>query len=274
MSTHTRWLVNGREQRVDPDDRGLAYGDGLFETMAARDGELRWLEHHLERLREGCERLRIPLSDPSSLAAEIRAAVPSRGAAVAKLMLTRGSGARGYRPPEPCFPTRILGIVAWPKHPEANYTAGISLGLCTLRLADSPLAGLKHLCRLEQVLAQQELAGRSLTEGLLRDVRGNVVGGTMSNLFLIKDGRLATPKLDRCGVRGVMRKIVLEAASELALHPVETDLDLAAVQEADEIFVTNAVFGIWPVREFGGAAFPVGPQTRALQRLLGYEHAA
>jgi 4-amino-4-deoxychorismate lyase len=273
MSTDTQWLVNGRKRQVDPSDRGLAYGDGVFETMAAHDGVLRWLEQHLTRLARGCEQLGIPMPDRHALAAEVVAAVPARGSRVVKLMITRGSGARGYRPPEPCVPTRILGIGAWPDYPEANYTHGIRLGLSTIRLADSPLAGLKHLCRLEQVLAQQELAGLGLIEGLLRDARDRVVSGSMSNLFLVRDQRLVTPQLDRCGVRGVMRDIVLAAARDSGLAAEEQPVELADVHAADELFVTNSVLGIWPVREFLDTRVAVGPITQALQRQLGYAHA-
>ena len=264
------WLVNGLPQRVDPADRGLAYGDGLFETMAAKDARIRWLDQHLQRLESGCRQLLMPSPDTAALSAEIAAALPTSGRAVVKLILTRGSGARGYRPPQTPVTTRILGIGAWPDYPASNYTAGISLGVCGLRLGDSCVAGLKHLCRLEQVLAQQELAGLGVEEGVLLDVRGHAVGGTMTNLFAVKDETLLTPKLDRCGVRGVMRRIVLETAIDAGLKAMETELDLNALEQADELFVTNALVGVWPVNRLQARTFSVGSKTRTLQRLLGY----
>ena len=166
------WLVNGRQTGVDPSDRGLAYGDGLFETMAAANGSIRWLDYHLERLAAGCERLAIQAPDLREIREEIGAHCPRSGRAVVKLIVTRGSGARGYGPPPPGKPTRILAISAWPSYPPENYSAGIRVRDCDLRLAEAPrLAGLKHLCRLEQVLAELELPS-SAQQGLLpRDRR-------------------------------------------------------------------------------------------------------
>jgi 4-amino-4-deoxychorismate lyase len=192
------WLVNGRPGGVDPSDRGLAYGDGLFETMGAVNGTIRRLDYHLERLAEGCARLAMPPLDERTIRDEIRAHCPRSGRAVVKLIVTRGPGARGYGPPARSEPTRILSISAWPNHPAENYSAGIRVKVCELRLAEAPrLAGMKHLCRLEQVLAELEL-GRSAQQGLLLDASGRVVGGTRCNLFAVRDGRLLTPALERC----------------------------------------------------------------------------
>jgi 4-amino-4-deoxychorismate lyase len=265
------WLVNGRQERVDPRDRGLAYGDGLFETMACRSGGIRWIEYHLDRLSYGCRRLAIPVPDRSALRAEILASCPSAGSAVVKLILTRGVGERGYRAPEHAAPTRIVSTASWPDIPTEHYTAGVSLKTCTLRLGENPqLAGLKHLCRLEQVLAQMELAGTDADEGLLRSSSGFVVGGITSNLFAVRRGKLLTPRLARCGVSGVMRRVVLQHAADSFVDAVETDLDRAALLDSEELFITNAVFGIKPVRALDERAFDVGATTRRLMHALGY----
>lgn len=267
------WLVNGApDGAVHPSDRGLAYGDGLFETMAARDGAVPWLGHHLERLADGCRRLAIPLPDPHRLREEIRSQVPATGRAVVKLIVTRGSGARGYAPPGDPNPTRLIGIAPWPEHPASNYTRGIRMRTLKLRLGENAaLAGLKHLCRLEQVLARQELQHAPDDEGLMLDGRGFAIGGTSCNVFAVTAGsRVGTPRLDRCGVRGVMRRIVLERCAALGLEASERDMDVAALYAAEELFVTNAVFGIWPVRRLDGQVFEPGRVTRALQDALGY----
>jgi 4-amino-4-deoxychorismate lyase len=259
---------------LDPADRGLAYGDGLFETMAASDGVIRWFDLHLDRLEEGCRRLEIPAPSRSLLAHEIGAHCPKDGRAVVKLIVTRGPGARGYLPPEPANPTRVLAISPWPDYPDSNYRIGISARVCQLRLGESPsLAGIKHLCRLEQVLAQLELRGYAVQQGLLLDMSGHVVGGTSSNLFAVCDGELITPALARCGIKGVMRRAVLELARTLGIRAAERDLALADVLAADELFVTNALFGIWPVTEIDGRRFGVGPTTRRLMSQLGYSDA-
>jgi 4-amino-4-deoxychorismate lyase len=272
----TLWLVNGQTTGVDPADRGLAYGDGLFETMAADGGRIRWLDYHFERLEDGCRRLGIDVPARALLREEIAAACPRAGRAAVKLIVTRGAGARGYAPPDPApTPTRIVGISSWPDYPSDRYTVGIRVQTCRLRLAEgSALAGLKHLGRLEQVMASRELRGTDAAQGLLLDVSGRVVSGTSSNLFVVKDGALTTPALTRCGVRGVMRRVVLETAASLGLACRECDIDPADLAAADELFMTNALFGLWPVARLDARSFATGSLTQRLMRELGYGVAA
>jgi len=264
------WLVNGQPTGVDPADRGLAYGDGLFETMAARDGEIRRLDMHLDRLETGCRRLEIPPPARASIAAELQTHCPRSGRAVVKLIVTRGSGARGYPVPEHPQPTRVLAISPWPELVEVHYKTGIAVRTCALRLGESSaLAGLKHLNRLEQVLAQLELRDADVQQGLLLDTRDYVVGGTSCNVFAARGGQLVTPALARCGIKGVMRRAVLEAAPRLAIPASERDLTLDELRAADEVFMTNAIVGIWPVSSLDGRRFAVGPITRRLMDELG-----
>jgi 4-amino-4-deoxychorismate lyase len=266
---NTLWLVNGQPTGVDPADRGLAYGDGLFETMAAVDGRIRWLDLHLDRLEEGCRRLEIPAPSRSLLVQEIGAHCPARGRVVIKLIVTRGPGTRGYLPPEPASPTRVLAISEWPEFPPAHYRHGIKMRTCQLRLGENPaLAGIKHLCRLEQVLAQLELRGYGVQQGLVLDTSGHVAGGTSSNVFAVSGSRLATPSLVRCGIKGVMRRAVLEAARSLGIDAEEREVTPAELQDADEIFVTNALFGIWPVAELDDRRLAIGPTTKRLMAHL------
>jgi 4-amino-4-deoxychorismate lyase len=265
----TIWLVNGRRAGVDPADRGLAYGDGLFETMAAVDGRLRWLDYHLERLADGCRRLAIPAPDSAVVRAEIAAHCPQSGRAIVKLIVTRGPGERGYPPPEQSQPTRILGISSWRQPPQTHYTEGIRVRVCAMRLGESPaLAGLKHLCRLEQVMAQIELRDQDVEQGLLLDTSGHVVGGTSMNVFAVRGSALLTPAVTRNGIAGVMRRVVLERAPELGLEPIETILELEDIERADELFMTNALVGIWPVAKLDARAYALGPVTRRLMRHL------
>lgn len=274
-STTTDWLIDGKPGRVDPRDRGLAYGDGLFETMAAVSGRIRWLDHHLDRLAEGCRRLAIPRPDRNVLRREINAVCPPRGRAVVKLILTRGASARGYAPPDDPQATRIVGTARWPTHPRSYYTHGIELRTLKLRLGENPtLAGIKHLCRLEQVLARVELNDLGAQEGLLLDTSGFVVGGTASNVFAVSGTTLLTPAIRRCGVSGVMRRVVLESCGQLGLQAEEVDLEHTALGDADELFMTNAVVGIWPVRAFDGQSGTGAVVARRLQHLLGYDHRA
>jgi 4-amino-4-deoxychorismate lyase len=265
----TLWLVNGERSGVDPADRGLAYGDGLFETMRAERGTVMRFDLHYARLREGCERLAIPIPNRALIESELAAHLPAQSRAIAKLIVTRGAGTRGYRPPPNPQPTRVLAISPWTDYPASHYADGIRVRTCELRLGENPrLAGIKHLCRLEQVLAQLELRDGEVEQGLLLDASGRVVGGTSSNVFIVRAAHLETPAITRCGIRGVMRRAVIAAATELALRVTETDLALRDIENADEIFVTNALFGMWPVAQLDGRRLAVGPVTRRLMRHL------
>jgi 4-amino-4-deoxychorismate lyase len=238
--------VNGRKSMsVDARDRGLQYGDGVFETMRVRRGRIRLLEYHLERLAAGCSRLDI--AGPSLVALRrelVRIAAP-RSEGVLKLILTRGNGRRGYRPTgrERC--TRIVALHGLPKAAPHGAAAPARVRLCETPLGLNPrLAGLKTLNRLESVLARAEWSDERIWEGLMRDVDGNIVCGTMSNLFLRRGSILMTPVLDRCGVAGVMRRWILEAAAELSLRAAERRIHWTDLSEAEEVFMSNAVIGV------------------------------
>ena len=265
-------LIDGRETTALPaDDRGLAYGDGLFETMRLSDGVVPLLDLHLERLAAGCRRLALTPPPAELLVAEIDRVRAGQCDAVVKVMLTRGSGGRGYAPPAEATERRIVSCHALPSWPPANYTDGVGVWLCATRLGRNPaLAGLKHLARLEQVMASLEASPPGCAEGLMRDVDGAIVEGIRSNLFVLRDGVLTTPALDECGVAGVMRRFVIEAAATTGLPAAEARLSLDDLQAAEEVFLTSSVFGIWPVARLvdPAHAWPVGPRTRQLMATL------
>lgn len=266
----SRCLINGeRRESVAADDRGLHYGDGLFETLAVRDGACEFWDRHLQRLLLGCERLHIPVPEPDLLAAETRRLTQGVQRAVLKILLTRGSGGRGYRVAEPMRPTRILRLTDWPAYPAENAESGVRLRLCAQRLGDNPtLAGIKHLNRLEQVLARMEWDDPEIAEGLVMDHAERIIEGTFTNIFMVRNGMLVTPVLDRCGVAGVMRGVVMELAAAERIACEEGRITLDRLLGADEIFLTNSVIGIWPAHRFEGWRQPAGPLTRTLQTAL------
>lgn len=262
-------LVNGSDQSgVDPGDRGLSYGDGLFETLAVSAGQALEWEAHLERLGRGCARLGIPPPDPSVLAEEATRIIPADGRGVLKIILTRGSGGRGYRPPSEPLPTRILALYPWPDYAPACYREGVAVRLCETRLGRNPaLAGLKHLNRLEQVLARSEWADEDIAEGLMLDEQGQVIEGTMSNLFVLSEGRLHTPALEQCGVAGIVRARVLEVAASLGIETRVAPLRLEQVLQAQEAFLSNSLIGIWPIRTVRAGAGRVFGTAQTAQRV-------
>ena len=256
-----RVLVNGREtHEIDARDRGLHYGDGLFETIAVVEGTAVRLSLHLDRLARGCTRLGLPCPSREQLETEIERLVGSESRAVLKIIVTRGIGARGLTVDPQSVPTRILSIHPWPSYPPQWAESGVAVRICSTVLGDQPaLAGIKHLNRLEYVLARREWQDPQIAEGLLRDRSGALVCGTISNLFVVRDGRVLTPAVDRCGVAGTVRAAVLERAHALGIPAVQAVITDGDVAQADEVFLTNALIGLWPVNRLGEQTWTAGP---------------
>ncbi|KJH74451.1 aminodeoxychorismate lyase [Pseudomonas sp. ES3-33] len=261
------WVDGQPAHAVSLKDRGLGYGDGLFETIAVRNGTPVLLDRHLVRLLEGCQRLAINL-DGAVVRTELLAYALALGEGVLKLIVTRGESARGYAP-DPVVAARRIMLGNPPAiYPPAHAEQGVRLFPCVTRLSLQPLlAGLKHLNRLEQVIARSEWQDVEHAEGLMLDQAGRVVEGVFSNLFLVRDGVLITADLGRCGVAGVMRAELLFQAESSAIPVQIIDITLEQLQWADEVFVCNSVYGIWPVRAYAALSWPVGPLTRKLQTI-------
>ncbi|PTS83461.1 aminodeoxychorismate lyase [Pseudomonas sp. HMWF032] len=261
------WVDGQPAELLSITDRGLAYGDGLFETIAVSAGQPSLLERHLARLAEGCTRLYIPVDLPL-VRAHLLAFSQQVGEGVVKLMLTRGDGQRGYALPQPVRPRLILQAAAKPVYPSAHAEQGVRLFPCATRLAEQPLlAGLKHLNRLEQVLARSEWQDTEHAEGLMQDGSGRVIEGVYSNLMLVSAGVLMTADLSRCGVAGVMRAELLAQAAALGVECQVRDISYAELLAADEVMLCNSLYGVWPVRALLVHDWPVGPLTRKLQAI-------
>lgn len=269
------WVDGQPAHSVPLADRGLAYGDGLFETMSVSAGRIPLLPRHLQRLSSGCQRLGISL-DLAALEQQLQAFCQDIDSAVCKLIVTRGDGLRGYAAPADQPARIILQASPLPVWPASHACDGIRLFPCRTRLALQPaLAGLKHLNRLEQVLARAEWNDPAYAEGLMLDQNGLLVEGVFSNLFLVCGGRLLTPRLDQAGVAGIMRELVLELAASQGLEVIEGQLPATELARADEVFMCNSLYGIWPVIEHDGQHWPVGSLTRTLQHHLNeyFQHA-
>ncbi|MDO8843371.1 aminodeoxychorismate lyase [Methylicorpusculum sp.] len=262
------YLVNGQiKHEIAITDRGFSYGDGLFETIEIDRGIPLFFNRHLKRLSAGCQRLRIPLFETDLLIAEVKQALQGEEHGVLKIIITRGSGGRGYRQPDPVTPTRVISVHPSPEYPSHFQTQGVNLIFCETRLGLNPaLAGVKHLNRLEQVMARAEWNSDTIQEGLMQDIQGHVIEGTMSNFFLVKGNRLITSFIDQCGVAGIMRSVVMDCADELDIAVSEQWLDKADLLEADELFICNSLIKIWPVSNLESQVYPVGPMTRAISQ--------
>lgn len=261
-------LVNGKPSDVVAiTDRGFQYGDGLFETIEVHQNAPIFLEKHIQRLNHDSQRLLLPKLDLDLLCFEISQLCQNAGDAVLKIIVTRGSGGRGYRQPENIKPTRILSLHPFPDYPKSFYTDGIVARVCKTRLGLNPtLAGMKHLNRLEQVLARAEWNDVAMHEGIMCDFNGRVIEGTMTNLFYAKNGELFTAKLNLCGISGILRGWVFEK-----INVIEHDFLIDDLFNADEIFVCNSIMGICGVRQIENQFFKIGDMTQKLQHALENE---
>jgi 4-amino-4-deoxychorismate lyase len=240
---------------ISPLDRGLAYGDGVFRTLAITQGRPRWWADHLEKLDGDCSRLDLPRPTSVDWESDLAMLGPLPGQGVLRLTVTRGEGPRGYRYPERGTGSRILAC--WEAESVTYPAEGLTLRVCSLRLAHQPaLAGVKHLNRLENVLARAEWTDPDIHEGVLLDQAGHVVSGVMSNLFLWRAGRLLTPRVDRCGVAGVGRDRLLAQAAADGLRAQEAEFGLTELLDADEILLTNSLMGLRRVYRVGERTWP------------------
>lgn len=258
-----------RVSAVPPDDRALAYGDGLFETMRVHRGEVPWWDAHWSRLDRGAARLRLALPRQSRVRSEAGQLFDGRDG-VLKLQLSRGGGGRGYAPPMASEPTWILSRHSMPPPGPAE---GLALRWCDTRMALQPaLAGIKHCNRLEQVLARAEwqapgAVDTDADEGLMRSTDGDVVCATAANLFVLHGERWRTPAVDRCGVAGVCRQWLLDR-----FGIEQARLSVADVETADAVVLANAVRGILPVARLGTRRWSPHPRVREWQRHLADVH--
>ena len=260
------FLLNGKAaDSISLQDRGFMYGDGLFETIAVRNQQFEFWRKHIQRLLDGCRRLSIPAPAPDILLAEARSLVTPGEDTVIKIVITRGSGGRGYRLPQQAHPNRILTCYEWPSHPPEKVIQGIVAIYCRNTIGmNKKLAGIKHLSRLENVMARNEWDDEIISEGLMLNSAGHVIEGTMSNFFLVKNGQLCTPDLSKSGVTGIMREVILELAQDLQIPVKVGNFVTADVDIADEIFFANSLIGIWPVRQLEHKCYKLGSVTQSL----------
>jgi 4-amino-4-deoxychorismate lyase len=263
-------LVNGAiSAKLAIANRAIAYGDGLFETIALIDGSPQHWTRHYRRLNAGCERLGIECPPDSILQRDLAKAQkysPVTTRAVLKIIVTRGEGDRGYAPDPSGKPTRIVQISPWRIPIVAPTIPPLTLTTCLTRLGLNPsLAGIKHLNRLEQVLAAREVLGARADEGVMFDLADHAIAGTRSNLFVVSDGVIRTPNLEAAGVAGIMREIVFEEASSVGAGVLEGSIARGDLDLAEEIILTNSLRGVQPVTRF----VTQEGRSRALSTTLG-----
>lgn len=274
----TQVLINGQwHSQIEQTDRGFQYGDGLFETMAYRNGQILFWREHLQRLNYGCERLDLPavseqqwLDDLKQLKSRLN--TPQ---AVIKLILTRGSSGRGYNYLKQAITaTRVVAQYPWPQYPE-SFSHGVRLRLCKTPVSvNTALAGIKHLNRLDNVLARHEWQDPDIAEGIMLDDAQNVIEGTMSNIFMVKNNILLTPSLTRAGVEGIIRNKIINLARQNSIEVQESLISHEDLLSMDEVFITNSLIGVWPVNQIENSTFDQHVLSQKFSELLKQDTSA
>ena len=264
--------INGKlTNKISIEDRAVQYGDGVFETIAAKDRSLAFWKEHYQRLNKGCKILKIKCPSELFLRKEINKFIKKtkKNKFILKIIISRGIGGRGYNPPRNSKPTRILGIYDWPNYLEKNFTKGIMMDVCKTRISAQPfLSQIKHLNRLEQIIARSEWQNKSISESIMLDLNDNVIEGTMSNIFGIKKNIFYTPIIENSGVEGIMRGVILKLLKKNKKKYVIKKITLKEFLKFDEVFVCNSIFGIWPVIKVSKKKFSFGEKTKKIINLL------
>lgn len=267
--------INGRiDASPTAHDRGLSYGDGLFETLLVQKSRLPLQDLHLSRLNNGASTLQITYDEKelTQYISHLLLAAKESGVeeAVLKIVVTRGMAGRGYQPKVSAPATIMLGLYPLPLIPESYYSEGVKVFLCNHRLPkNKKLAGIKHLNKLDYVLASLEWLDLDYHEGLLFDADNYLVEALSRNVFVLSKGKLLTPSLEHSGVAGILRKLVIEKYSKiLGLEVIEKELTLEALLTTEEVFLCNSITGFWPVQAIMDSEVQQSGVAQQLQQLF------
>jgi len=271
-------LINGvAANYLNSDDRAIHYGDGLFETILCQSNRLYYWQKHFLRLQAGAKKLGLNCPTENVLLNDIKKLLNSNESAddksyAIKIILTRGIGRRGYAIDKQMAGSRLVSLSVMDK----NYSSLLSgqllsgdLFLCKQQVSiNESLAGLKHLNRLENVLARNEWTDARYIDGLMLNARQHIIEGSMSNVFAVKDNTLFIPDITSSGVAGIMREVVIEVAKTNNIETVIKDIKLAELKTMDEIFITNSLIMLKSIVEFDEIKFDNKMMTTAIYNYM------
>jgi 4-amino-4-deoxychorismate lyase len=250
MAHAQSYLVNGSfDATISPFDRGFAYGDGVFRTLVMREGVPESWPQHYQKLVADCAVINIVCPSAELLMSDLQQLFLPDDVAVAKIIITRGEGNRGYTPPPITAPMRVVTKSAMPEYAETRFTDGVNLTVCEARLAAQPLlAGIKSLNRLENVLARMEWHSPDIADGIFLDTDNNVIECTAANIFARFGDTLITPSLTQCGVSGITRQHIIDLAHIIPLKISIETFGLEKLLMADEVIICSSLYGAFQVK--------------------------
>lgn len=270
MAYNATYLINGNSNyTISPLDRGFAYGDGIFRTLIMREGEPENWPLHYQKLVADCAAINIVCPSAEILMSDLCQLFSLTETAVAKIIITRGEGERGYAPPAITAPMRVVLKTAMPNYPKSYSAQGVNLHVCKTQLANQPLlAGVKHLNRLENVLARMEWTDPTIAEGIMLDHQNNVIECTAANIFARFNNTLITPNLSQCGIAGITRQRIIDHAHLWNLKIKVEQLDLERLLTADEVLICSSLFTAWQVQHILDKNWQPSPLANNIRKTL------
>ncbi len=263
------WVNGTLSDVVAVGDRSFQYGDGCFTTILTKDGKIQHWALHVERMEACLDVLDIAKPDWQLVEQWLEPALLFDEKAGLKIHISRGVGGRGYSPSHLEQPNVTISHFAFPSHYAQWQTEGLDICVCSKRMGLNPmLAGHKHNNRLEQVLLKGEMDKAGFADGLCLDIHGHIVETTSANVFWVKGGTLYTPSLDNAGVSGIARKIILNHSAELGMKVVTGDFELDHLDNAEEVFISNALLEVAPITRISQHQYSIGIQTRRFQEIF------
>lgn len=245
-----QFLINGSvSKKISPYDRALQFGDGIFRTFVVKNKKPQHWAYHYKKIVADCRAIKIEPPSEITLLSDIFRVFKTKPKAVGKFIITRGESERGYGFKSNITPNRFLIKTKMPSYPKANSESGVCLYVCKLKLQPSFLSGIKHLNRIENVMARSEWQDTRYADGILLNDQGHVIECVSSNLFMRKGQTIYTHPLKNIGVKGVTRDLILKLLPQLGFKIKEISFDLNKLLTADEVFITNSLFGVWQVKK-------------------------
>ena len=267
-------LINGKfKDSISVLDRGLAYGDGFFETMqwlGKNNESLQGVEfwnRHVKRIIKSAKILKIKIPNKNIFAEyknKILTAAQKKDIyeGILKIIITRGVGGRGYSYENNMKPTIIFIVFpnAIPKQIES-----VNVKICKSTISDNvDISGLKHLNRLDSVQARSEWNNKNIFEGIFIDNNENILEGTMTNIFFVKNKSLVTPSIISSGINGIMREVVLVYGKKFFNEIIIREIRKHEIENFDEMFLTNSIIKVLPVKKCGKKKFTISNSTKKL----------